>query len=130
MLLVLGSALLFHNHYPRFTGAPSCRFRTLTRRPVAERRARKADAYERSPAPIPEQHKPEAAKQLWRNEMKLLMKHNFTTEEKREIKASFSEERKATRKGGSDLASVRKELAAKRARLASEASKRGPEGGR
>ena len=33
VLLVLGSALLFQNHYPRFTGAPSCRFRTLTRRP-------------------------------------------------------------------------------------------------
>ena len=33
MLLVPGSALLFHNHYPGFTGAPSCRFRTLPRRP-------------------------------------------------------------------------------------------------
>ena len=33
VLLVLGSALLFQNHYPRFTGAPSCRFRTLARRP-------------------------------------------------------------------------------------------------
>ena len=28
VLLVLGSALLFQNHYPRFTGAPSCHFRT------------------------------------------------------------------------------------------------------
>ena len=67
---------------------------------VAERRPRKADAYERSPAPIPKQHKPEAAKQVWRDEMKRLMNHDFTTEEKREIKASFSEERKATRKAG------------------------------
>ena len=25
--------LLLQNHYPRFTGAPPCRFRTLTRRP-------------------------------------------------------------------------------------------------
>ena len=33
MLLVLGSALLFQNHYPRFTGAPSGHFRTLPRRP-------------------------------------------------------------------------------------------------
>ena len=94
---------------------------------VVERRASKADAYERSPAPISKQHKPEAAKQLWRDEITLLMKHNFTPEEKREIKASFSEERKATRKGGSDLVSVRKELASKRERLASQASARGPE---
>ena len=28
-----GVGFLFQNHYPRFTGAPSCRFRTLTRRP-------------------------------------------------------------------------------------------------
>ena len=33
VLLVLGSALLFQNHYPRFTGAPSGHFRTLPRRP-------------------------------------------------------------------------------------------------
>ena len=33
VLLVLGSALLFQNHYPRFTGAPSVHFRTLPRRP-------------------------------------------------------------------------------------------------
>ena len=58
--------------------------------------------------------------------MKLLMKHDFTKEERREIKANFSEERKATRKGGSDLASVRKELASKRERVASEATARGP----
>ena len=51
---------------------------------VVERRPRKADAYERSPAPIPKQHKPEAAKQVWRDDMKPLMKHNFTPEEKRE----------------------------------------------
>ena len=94
---------------------------------VVERRPRKANAYERSPAPISKQHKPEAAKQLWRNEITLLMKHDFTKEERREIKANFSEERKATRKGGSDLASVRKELASKRERVASEASARGPE---
>ena len=97
---------------------------------VVGRRPRKADAYERSPTPISKQHKPEAAKQLWRDEITLLMKHNFTPEEKRGIKASFSEERKAIRKGGSDLASVRKELASKRNRLASEASKRGPERGK
>ena len=70
------------------------------------------------------------AKQLWRNEITLLVKHDFTKEEKREIKASFSEERKAIRRGGSDLASVRKELASKRDRLASEASARGPENGK
>ena len=97
---------------------------------VAERRPRKADAYERSPAPMPKQHKPEAAKQVWRDEITLLMKHDFTPEEKREIKASFKEERKAIQKGGSDLPSVRKELASKRDRLASEASKRGPERGK
>ena len=33
VLLVLGSALLFQNHYPRFTEAPSVHFRTLPRRP-------------------------------------------------------------------------------------------------
>ena len=27
-----GTGLLFQNHYPRFRGAPSCHFRTLTRR--------------------------------------------------------------------------------------------------
>ena len=34
MLLVLGSALLFQNHYPRFTGAPSGHFRTLSPTPT------------------------------------------------------------------------------------------------
>ena len=29
----LGSVLCFENHYPRSTGAPSCRFASLTRRP-------------------------------------------------------------------------------------------------
>ena len=75
------------------------------------------------------QHKPEAAKQVWRDEITLLMKHDFTRS-KREIKASFKEERKAVQKGGSDLPSVRKELASKRDRIASEASKRGPENGK
>ena len=28
-----GVGFLLQNHYPRSTGAPSCRFRTLTRRP-------------------------------------------------------------------------------------------------
>ena len=58
------------------------------------------------------------------------MKHDFTKEEKGEIQASFSEERKVIQKGGSDLPSVRKELASKRDRTASEASKRGPERGK
>ena len=62
--------------------------------------------------------------------MKLLVKHNFAPEQKREIKASFKEERRAIRKRGSDLPSVRKELASKRDLTASEASKRGPERGK
>ena len=28
-----GAGMLFQNHHPRCTGAPSCRFRSLTRRP-------------------------------------------------------------------------------------------------
>ena len=55
---------------------------------------------------------------------------NPADEARFQIKASFSEERKAIRRGGSDLASVRKELASKRDRLASEASARGPENGK
>ena len=48
-VLLFWGRFLLQNHYPRSTGAPSCRFRTLTRRPPSVdglRRGRKIDCVE------------------------------------------------------------------------------------
>ena len=54
------------------------------------------------------------------------MRYNFTKEEKKELKSTYAEERKAIRAGGDDLNRIRQELAETRQAIIDAASERGP----
>ena len=60
---------------------------------VAEQRPRKADAFQSSPAPVPERHRQAVAGRLGMVEAKMLTQHKFTPDEKRAIKRTLAREK-------------------------------------
>ena len=62
---------------------------------VGERRPRVADEYQPSPAPIPKKHRSASVEQMSKDELRTLMRYNFTKEDKQESKSYYAQERKA-----------------------------------
>ena len=92
---------------------------------VAERRPRKTDTIRPSPAAVPERHRQAAANRLAMAEAKMLTQHNFTHDEKKELKCAFTREKKLITSGKSDPG-LAQELEKERARPVEEAGKRSP----
>ena len=93
---------------------------------VGERRPRVADAFEHSPAPIPKKLRGASVEQVSKDELRTMTQHNFSKEQREEIKSNYAQEKKAIRAGGEELPRIRQELAEKRAAIIETAKENGP----